>query len=113
MAERLLKAGYDVAVWNRTKSKAGSRSRRAAPRSSGQMAAISRASTCSFRRIGRSHLEEVYFGKQGVVTNRGNKVPKIFVDCSTIAVEESAAFRKRLQERGADFVCAPVSGNAK
>ena len=37
----------------------------------------------------------------------------MFVDCSTIAVEESAAIRKRLKERGADFIAAPVSGNAK
>src|SRR4029077_2474905 len=42
-----------------------------------------------------------------------NKVPPIFVDCSTIAVAESAAIRGRLGERGADFVCCPVSGNAK
>jgi 3-hydroxyisobutyrate dehydrogenase len=37
----------------------------------------------------------------------------VFVDCSTIAVEESAAIRARLSERGAAFVCCPVSGNAK
>ena len=42
-----------------------------------------------------------------------NKTPPIFVDCSTIAVEESVEIRKRLKERGADFICAPVSGNAK
>ena len=40
-------------------------------------------------------------------------MPPIFVDCSTIAVEESAAIRARLDERGAQFVCCPVSGNAK
>ncbi len=37
----------------------------------------------------------------------------MFVDCSTIAVEESVDIRKKLKERGADFICAPVSGNAK
>jgi len=56
-------------------------------------------------------LEQVYFGANGVGT--ANKVPPIFVDCSTIAVEESAEIRKRLSDRKADFVCAPVSGNAK
>jgi 3-hydroxyisobutyrate dehydrogenase len=35
------------------------------------------------------------------------------VDCSTIAVEESKAIRERLKRAGADFVAAPVSGNAK
>jgi 3-hydroxyisobutyrate dehydrogenase len=40
-------------------------------------------------------------------------VPPIFVDCSTIAVEESAAIRSKLKARGADFIASPVSGNAK
>ncbi len=35
------------------------------------------------------------------------------VDCSTISVDESAAIRKRLKDKGADYVAAPVSGNAK
>jgi 3-hydroxyisobutyrate dehydrogenase len=56
-------------------------------------------------------LDEVYFGPNGAAT--GARVPPIFVDCSTIAVEESAELRKKLKERRADFIAAPVSGNAK
>ena len=56
-------------------------------------------------------VEQVYLGKDGVLS--GNKTPGVFVDCSTISVEESVEIRKRLKERGADYVCAPVSGNAK
>jgi 3-hydroxyisobutyrate dehydrogenase len=56
-------------------------------------------------------LEQVYFGKDGVLS--GGKAPKVCIDCSTISVEESADIRKRLKEKGADYVCAPVSGNAK
>ena len=52
-------------------------------------------------------VEEVYLGKDGVLS--GNKTPGVFVDCSTISVEESAAIRKRLTERGAEYVCSPVS----
>jgi len=112
MAERLLKAGYDVAVWNRTKSKAEPLAKSGAKivDKLGDLAGVD----VLFSIVSAGpDLEEVYFGKQGVVTTGGNKVPKIFVDCSTIAVGESADFRKRLQERGADFVVAPVSGNAK
>ena len=50
-------------------------------------------------------LEEVYFGKNGVIAS-GGKMPKIVVDCSTIAVEESAddpraaqAARRRFRRR--------------
>jgi 3-hydroxyisobutyrate dehydrogenase len=35
------------------------------------------------------------------------------VDCSTISVDDSAAIRARLNERGINYVTAPVSGNAK
>ena len=58
-------------------------------------------------------LEQVLFGAGGVVSGRNGKLPSIVVDCSTIGVEESAAIRRRLKEHGVDFVCAPVSGNAK
>ena len=39
--------------------------------------------------------------------------PSVFVDCSTIALEESAAIRAKLKELGSDFLACPVSGNAK
>jgi len=40
-------------------------------------------------------------------------MPPVVVDCSTIAVEESAVIRQRLKAIGADFVAAPVRRNAK
>jgi 3-hydroxyisobutyrate dehydrogenase len=110
MAERLLKAGYDVSIWNRTKSKADPLAK-----SGGKI--VDKLSDLSGMDVVFSivaegkDVEQVYFGKDGVLST--NKTPPVFVDCSTIAVEESAEIRKRLKERGADFICAPVSGNAK
>ena len=58
-------------------------------------------------------LEEVLFGKDGVVSGSG-KTPAMFVDCSTISVEESAAIRKKSEgARRRAMSAAPVSGNAK
>src|SRR6266851_8818373 len=110
MAERLLKAGYDVSIWNRTRSKA-----EPLAKSGGRI--VDKPSELAgvdvlFAIVSTgADLEEVYFGPNGV--GAANKVPPVFVDCSTIAVEESAAIRKRLGERGAEFICCPVSGNAK
>jgi 3-hydroxyisobutyrate dehydrogenase len=56
-------------------------------------------------------VEEVYFGPGGVTSGKG-KLPAVFVDCSTIGVEESALLRKRLTAAGAQYIAAPVSGNA-
>ncbi len=110
MAERLLKAGYDVSIWNRTREKAE------------PLAAIGgrivdhpsdlATSDVVFSIVSTGKdVERVYFGADGVVANR--KAPRIFVDCSTISVDESAAIRIRLANVGADFIAAPVSGNAK
>jgi len=110
MAERLIKAGYDVSIWNRTRSKAeplaakGGKVVDKLTDLAGVDVAFSIVST-------GKDLQEVYFGKDGAAA--GQKLPKIFVDCSTIAVEESASIRERLKARGADFVASPVSGNAK
>ena len=99
MAERLLKAGYDVSIWNRTRSKAeplaakGGKIVDKLSDLAGVDVLFSNVST-------GKDLEEVYFGKDGVGKN--GKFPGVAVDCSTIAVAESAGIRKRLKERGAD-----------
>src|ERR1700680_1029474 len=112
MAERLLDAGHDVAIWNRTRAKAEPLARKG-----GRI--VERASDLADVDVlftivstGRD-VEDVLFGEGGVAAGKRDRLPKIFVDCSTIGVAESAAIRRRLAERGADFVAAPVSGNAK
>jgi 3-hydroxyisobutyrate dehydrogenase len=110
MAERLLKAGHNVSIWNRTRAKAE-------PLTKIGGKVVDKPSDLAdvdvlFSIVSEGKdVEQVYFGKDGVLS--GSKTPRIMVDCSTIAVEESVEIRKRLQDRGADFVCAPVSGNAK
>jgi len=110
MAERLVKAGHDVAVWNRTKAKAEPLAKLGAKVVDRLADLASVEILFSIVATGKD-VEEVLLGKDGVAS--GGKVPPVVVDCSTIAVEESKAIRERLKERGADFVAAPVSGNAK
>src|SRR5215467_13562018 len=111
MAERLLKAGYDVSIWNRTRAKAEPLAGKGGTivDKLSDLAALD--VVFSIVSTGKD-LKEVYFGKDGVAARAG-KLPKVLVDCSTIAVEDSADIRKRLKELGSDFVAAPVSGNAK
>ncbi|MBO0752189.1 MAG: NAD(P)-dependent oxidoreductase [Bradyrhizobiaceae bacterium] len=110
MAEMLLKAGYDVSIWNRTRSKAeplaaaGGKIMGKPSDLAGMDVVFSIVST-------GKDLEEVYFGPDGV--GSANRMPPVFVDCSSIAVEESAHIRERLAARDAKFVACPVSGNAK
>ena len=110
MAERLVKAGHDVSIWNRTRSKAE------------PLAALGAKLVDSPRDLGGvdvlftmvstgSDVEQVYFGENGVLS--GDASPSIFVDCSSIGVDQSAAIRERLAAKGAQLVASPVSGNGK
>ena len=96
MAERLLKAGHDLSIWNRTAAKAqplaaaGAKLVHAPADLAGVDVLFSIVST-------GKDLEQVYFGPGGAVPAAG-KAPTIVVDCSTI---------------GVDYIAAPVSGNAK
>jgi 3-hydroxyisobutyrate dehydrogenase len=111
MAERLLKAGYDVSIWNRTRAKAEPLAKIGGKVVDNLFDLKEVDVLFSIVSTGKD-LEQVYFGKNSV-TGHGGKIPKIFVDCSTISVEESASIRDRLGQLGSEFVAAPVSGNAK
>ena len=110
MAERLLKAGHDVSIWNRTRAKAEP----LAAKGGKIVDKLADLASCdvvfSIVSTGKD-LDQIIFGKDGVAS--AGKLPPVIVDCSTISVDESAAIRKRLKEGGADYVAAPVSGNAK
>ena len=111
MAERLIKAGYDVSIWNRTRSKAEPLGKIGGKVVDKLFDLKDFDVVFSIVATGKD-VEEVYFGKNSV-TGHGGKIPKVFVDCSSIAVEESAAIRDKLKQLGADYVASPVSGNAK
>ena len=111
MAERLLKAGYDVSIWNRTRAKAEPLTKIGGKVVDNLLELKDVDVLFSIVSTGKD-LEQVYFGKNSV-TGHGGKLPKILVDCSTISVEESAAIRDRLKQLGSEYVAAPVSGNAK
>ncbi len=112
MAERLLKAGHQVQVWNRTRAKAEPLMARGAtivdrPK---DLAAVD----VLFTMVSTgADLEQVLFGADGVATGGKGRTPRIVVDCSSIGVAEGEAFRTRLGELGAAMIASPVSGNAK
>jgi len=111
MAERLLKAGHDVTIWNRTRAKAEPLAKSGAKIADRLSDLAGLDVVFSIVSTGKD-LDEVYFGPNGVLA-AGGKAPKIVVDCSTISIEDSAEVRRKLIDAGADYVCAPVSGNAK
>ena len=113
MAERLLKAGYDVSIWNRTRAKA-----EPLAKSGGKIvdkpSDLAGMSTWCSRSSPKARTSRRSISARPACCPASNgKAPGVFVDCSTIAVEESVDIRSKLKARGADYICAPVSGNAK
>ncbi len=110
MAQRLAQAGCDIAVWNRTRSKAeplqpyGARVVDTLPDLAGCDIVFTMVST-------GKDVKEVLFGANGVMSKGGK--PKIVVDSTSISLEESAEIRAQLAKHGVKFLAAPVSGNAK
>ena len=110
MAERLAKAGCDISVWNRTRSKAEPLAKSGAK----VVDNLTDLAGCDivFTMVSTGKdVKEVLFGPNGV-TSKG-KAPKIVVDSTSISLEESAEIRKKLGEKGVKLLAAPVSGNAK
>ena len=110
LALRLLKSGYDVAAWNRTRSKAEPLATRGAKVVDSPADLASRDIVFIMVSADRD-LEAVVCGPGGLLS--GAVAPKIVVDSSTVSTEASARVRAVVEGRGAQFIAAPVSGNPK
>ena len=112
MAERLLKAGQSVAIWNRTRAKAEPLAKKGG-RIVDHPSELAGADIVFTMVSTGKDLEQVCFGENGVLAGASGSRPKILVDCSSIGIEQSVAIRARLKQLGCEFVSAPVSGNGK
>ncbi len=108
MAANLLKAGYEVTVFNRTAAKAEKlRSLGASVAASPKQVAAS-AEVIITIVSDTPDVHDVLFGEHGVA--EGLTPGKIVIDMSTISPEATVGFAERLQALGCDLLDAPVSG---
>jgi 3-hydroxyisobutyrate dehydrogenase len=110
MVKRLLKGGFEVSVWNRTRSKAQPLADHGAQIANSKLDLA--GCEVVFTMVSTTDdLKQVLFGEGGLVT--GRQRPQVVVDSSSISQEGSAQIRARLEALGVAYLCAPVSGNAK
>jgi 3-hydroxyisobutyrate dehydrogenase len=110
LIHRLLRAGCDVTVYNRTKAKAEPLA------AAGARVVDSAADLGSvdvlFVTVGTSQdLIDAVTGEAGVLF--AGQAPAIVVDCSTVSAEASEQVRAQLATRGSALLAAPVMGNPK
>ena len=110
LATRLVKAGYDVAVWNRTRAKCEPLAAAGATIVDSPAALAGRDIVFVMVSADRD-LEAVVLGEGGLLT--GDAAPRIIADSSTVSPAASARIRAAASARGAGFLAAPVSGNPK
>ena len=110
MAKRLLDAGCDVSIYNRTRSKA-----EPLMEYGGKVVDTPRELAdrdIVFTMVSASNdLVSVVFGENGLLT--GEHTPKLLIECSSVSEEASAQVRSRAADMGVDMLASPVSGNAK
>ena len=110
LALRLLNAGYDVSAYNRTRAKAEPLAEFGAKVVDSPADLADRDVVCVMVSADKD-LEAVIGGPDGLLT--GEARPKIIIDSSTVSAEASARVRGLVEDAGAQFVAAPVSGNPK
>ena len=109
LVERLLRAGCDVTVYNRTRAKAepllalGATLVDTAAELADRDIVITMVSTSE-------DLLTVARGADGLFARTGT-VPGLIVDCSTISVEGAEEVRRLAEGFGTGVLAAPVSGN--
>jgi 3-hydroxyisobutyrate dehydrogenase len=111
LVSRLLEAGCDVAVYNRTRAKAE-------PLADLGATIVDSPAELATREIvftivsGSDDFKAVVTGPAGLLSRPGQS-PRIIVDSTTASPSASAAVRERADAVGTTLLAAPVSGNPK
>lgn len=108
MVLRLLAAGHEVTVWNRSRDKLAPVVEKGA-KAAASPAEVARASEILMMCVtDQRAAEQVLFGKDGVL--EGGAKDKLVVDFSSIAPASARDFANRLKAKGIGMIDAPVSG---
>jgi 3-hydroxyisobutyrate dehydrogenase-like beta-hydroxyacid dehydrogenase len=105
MASNLVKAGHEVAVWNRSAGKEVEGARRAASPADAAQGAEAIWMCVSDTKA----VESVLFGEGGAEASLTSGM--IIADSSTISPSATLRFAERVKARGVDYVDAPMTGS--
>ncbi|HEX9653376.1 MAG TPA: NAD(P)-dependent oxidoreductase [bacterium] len=108
MTLNLVKAGFTIAVWNRTSGKT-SELKEAGAKVTATLASLAAGSDLIITMVNDTpDVEEVIFGGEGLLN--GLSPGKTVIDMSTISPKATEDFAVRLQKLGCEMLDAPVSG---
>jgi len=108
MALNLLKAGFPLVVWNRTRTRADEVVKAGARLAASPRDAASQADVLITMVSDPPALEAVLWGKDGAL--EGLRRGTVLVDSSTVSPELARRVASACAERGVEFLDAPVTG---
>jgi 3-hydroxyisobutyrate dehydrogenase-like beta-hydroxyacid dehydrogenase len=110
MAANLVRAGFEVTVWNRTATRADTFGARYGAHPAPSPAAAAEGADVTITMVPDGpEVEEVLFGDRGAA--EGMRRGSLAIDMSTIAPRDSVKIGKRLARDGIGFLDAPVTGS--
>jgi 3-hydroxyisobutyrate dehydrogenase-like beta-hydroxyacid dehydrogenase len=109
MASNLLKAGYELTVWNRSAAKCEPFARKGARVADTPADAARDVDLVIYMLSNDRAVEEVVFGAKGILS--GIKEGQIAIDMSTVLPATSLRELEAYGKRGVDFLDAPVFGS--
>jgi 2-hydroxy-3-oxopropionate reductase len=111
MAGNLLRAGFDVVVYNRTASRTEPLVAAGAEAADSPRAVAERCPVVFTCVSDTPDVEQVLFGDNGLA--EGVSDGSLIVDASTVSPEATRGWAAKLAERGVGFLDAPISGGSE
>ena len=111
MAANVLRAGYDLTVWNRTPGRITPLAEAGAAVAAGPADLAGRSDIIITCVSDTPDVEAVILGPGGVI--EGARPGALVIDCSTISPEATRIIGARLRQKGVHLLDAPVSGGSE
>ena len=108
MCANLLRAGHDVRAFDLNPDAVNEAVSNGAYGAKSIMDAVQNVEAVITMLPAGRHVFDVYFGEEGITHHAPDAA--LFIDCSTIAVDDARAASQQALELGFDMVDAPVSG---
>jgi 3-hydroxyisobutyrate dehydrogenase len=108
MAKNLVKANFSTTVFDLVESQVQLLADAGATPSQSVAEAVANADVVISMLPAGKHVESLYFGEDGIVSNISDNA--LFIDCSTIESSTAISIGEKLAAAGHRFIDAPVSG---
>lgn len=109
MVNNIMKAGYDVIVYNRSKDKTEQFKKKGANVARNPREVVEFSKYTITMLTDSDAVKSVFYGQDGVLSALGPG--KIFIDMSTISPQVSIELSKMVESKNAEMIDAPVTGS--